>query len=728
MIGAIARHDAGAQLRSAQTWLIAALLAGLCGFLFLQRIEDWLALQSTLALADNPPGLSGFLAARFLAPLAMLFALVAPLFAMRAFSDDLRTGAAALWQSAPVSDVALVLGKFLGALLVPLALVALVAAMTLSMAPFVRVDAGALAAATLGLALATAAFASIGLFFSSLTRHATVAVLGAFAVVLLLWLIGSGADAAAAAGGEALPLDALRALAVGERLGGFFQGYVRSGDALYLLLLIALFLALSVIRLDALRHRPRALHLVLSALVVGIALALGWLGTRFERAFDVTANARHSLSSTSVQAARALDGPLVLTAVLRPDRARREALEALVGRFAEVKPDIALEIVNPDTDPARARSLRAAPGGELILRSGAREQRLQTLSERTLAGALRRLGRDTDRDVAFVTGHGERRPLGSGDDDWGELARRLASGGLLARELSLVAEPRIDESVDVLVIAAPRLPYFPGEIASVVDFLRRGGDLLWLVETPTEAATGPGLDALAVEFGVETLPGRVVDAASQALDAGAPDFVVLDRFPPHPVTAALASPVLLPQARALAVVPLAGQTLLPLLQTPAASWTESGALEGEVRFDEGTEEVAGPLLLGVTLERPLGGPLSPSVDPDGGAGAVADAAPGAAPPSQRVAIVGDADFASSRFLGNGANAAFAESLLLWLAGDDEALDFVTRPAPDAELVLGPRAIVALGAVLLVGLPLALLLVALLVRLARARERRAGEAA
>ena len=610
MIGAIARHDAASQLRSAQTWLVAALLAGLFGFLFLQRIEDWLGVQAALALADNPPGLTGFLAARYLAPLAMVFGLVAPVFATRAFSDELRSGAAALWRSSPVSDLALVLGKFAGALLVPLALVALAVLIVLSMALFVSVDVPLLLAAFLGLALAAAAFTAIGLFFSSLTRQPTIAVVASLAFVLALWLIGSGADVAAglAPDGDAFGLASLRALAIGQRLGGFFQGYVRSGDVLYLVLLIALFLALTLIRLDALRHRARPFHLALGALAVGIALAAGALGTRLERAVDVTANARHSLSATSVQAARALSGPVSLIAVLRPDPARREALEALVERFAEIRPDFALEIVNPDTDPGRARALDAAPGGELIVRSGEREQRLQSLSERTLAGALRRLGRDGEREIAFVTGHDERGPGGPADDGWGELARRLANGGLVARETSLVAEPRVPGSVDVLVVAAPRRPYFPGEVASLVDHLRRGGNLLWLPETPTGNPSGPGLDALAVELGVEVLPGTVVDAASQSLDAGAPDFVVLDRFPVHPVTAGLASPVLLPQARALGIVPLAGQELLPLLQTPEASWTESGPLEGEVRFDEGTGEVAGPLVLGVTIERALDAP------------------------------------------------------------------------------------------------------------------------
>ena len=437
--------------------------------------------------------------------------------------------------------------------------------------------------------------------------------------------------------------------------------------------------------------------LLISALLVGIALALGFFATRFSVSLDVTANDRHSLSPTSLEAARALGGPLEVIAVLPPDPVATEALRALLDRYRAVKPDIALEIVNPDTDPERARRIGASPGGELILRAEGREQRLVALSERAMTGALRRLGREGERDIAFVDGHEERSPGSASGDDWESLAGRLADGGLVARSTSLVAEPAID--ADVLVIAAPRRPWFPGETASLLDYVRAGGNLLWLSETPTGAGTGPGLDELAVELGVETLPGRVIDTASQALDADTPDFVLLASFPEHPVTSALASPVLLPQARALAAVPLAGQTLRPLLVTPPSSWTEGGPLEGAIGFDAGTDEVAGPLTLALTIEREIGGA------------------------AQRIAVVGDADFGASRFLGNGANAAFAESLLLWLAGDDAALDFVTRPAPDAELALEDSSRIALAALWLAGVPLTLLLAALGVRLRRARADR-----
>ncbi len=72
--------------------------------------------------------------------------------------------------------------------------------------------------------------------------------------------------------------------------------------------------------------------------------------------------------------------------------------------------------------------------------------------------------------------------------------------------------------------------------------------------------------------------------------------------------------------------------------------------------------------------------------------------------TQRTAVIGDADFAATEFLGNGSNQSFTESLFLWLMGDSEDIDFVTQRAPDSELNLSTTAVVSLSAVYLVGFP------------------------
>ena len=70
MIFVIARHESLSLLRSAQTWLLAAILALLFGYLFLRQLELFLGVQDQLALQDYPVGLSGYMSARFLQTLA----------------------------------------------------------------------------------------------------------------------------------------------------------------------------------------------------------------------------------------------------------------------------------------------------------------------------------------------------------------------------------------------------------------------------------------------------------------------------------------------------------------------------------------------------------------------------------------------------------------------------------------------------------------------------------
>jgi len=428
-------------------------------------------------------------------------------------------------------------------------------------------------------------------------------------------------------------------------------------------------------------------HIFLGVLTTGIVIALGWFSERYTHQFDVTSNQRNTLTQSSIESAKALPGYTDIIAVMGPNANARAAVSSLIERYQQHAENIQLRFINPDTHPAEARELEAAPGGELIIRNGTNERRLQAISERALTGVFRQLSSDGDQTIAFITGHEERSPLLTTNSDWGEVTQALGRIGVNVIDYSLVTNPSITDDIDLVVIADPKRAYFPGEIASINDWLQRGGNLLWLQENDTHAEPGTGLQRFADEFGIRSLPGRVIDAASQALVQGSPTFVVLNSFIPHPTTRQLTSPILLPEAQAFEVTPLAGQETSVLLQTPESSWTELGALEGEVAFDENTAEVSGPLILGVSIEREINNR------------------------DQRIIIIGDADLGASAFLGNGSNLAFIESLFLWLGGNAAALEFVTAPAVDAQLDLNNQQIISLSVGFLIILPLSLLSVA-----------------
>jgi len=251
MIGTIARHESASIARSLQSWVIAALLALLFGFLFLRQLEAFIAVQATLARQDHPVGLTGFMSVRYLEPLALAFTFIAPLFAMRSFSDEFRQQTFVLWQSSPVKISSVVIGKFLGLMLVQLLLIVLAIALLACMNNFVTVDLPVLFSAFIGLLLVTAACTAAGMYFSSLTRHAMIAIVATLALLLLLWLLGS-----ASLGNSGL-ITSLKFIAIPTHLHGFFQGFIGTRDVAYFILFIVLFLVLTMIRLDALRHTGR---------------------------------------------------------------------------------------------------------------------------------------------------------------------------------------------------------------------------------------------------------------------------------------------------------------------------------------------------------------------------------------------------------------------------------------------------------------------------------------
>jgi ABC-type uncharacterized transport system involved in gliding motility auxiliary subunit len=123
------------------------------------------------------------------------------------------------------------------------------------------------------------------------------------------------------------------------------------------------------------------------------------------------------------------------------------------------------------------------------------------------------------------------------------------------------------------------------------------------------------------------------------------------------------------------------------------SWTEFQPIGNDasstIRYDAAAGELKGPLPFGLALSR-----LSPSPDKS----------------QQRVVVIGDGDFLSNTFLGNGGNRALGERVFDWLLGDDALVSLPPRGAPDRMLEISQTElnIVSLG--FLAGLPLLLLAV------------------
>lgn len=124
--------------------------------------------------------------------MAVVTLFVTPLLTMRLFAEEKRQGTMELLATGPITDLEIVLGKFLGAFLLYAFMIAAGFLQFLLLWRFAvngpdwwPVLSGALALLLLG-----AAFISLGLFLSTLTKNQIVAAVLTFGLLLTVWVVG----------------------------------------------------------------------------------------------------------------------------------------------------------------------------------------------------------------------------------------------------------------------------------------------------------------------------------------------------------------------------------------------------------------------------------------------------------------------------------------------------------------------------------------------------------
>lgn len=426
------------------------------------------------------------------------------------------------------------------------------------------------------------------------------------------------------------------------------------------------------------------LHLRLAtvAFVLLFIAAVGlllWLARDYHWRFDWTANGRNSLSAGSVALVQRLDKPVKITAFASSRENQRKAIGDLVARYQRHNPRISLDFIDPDKEPLRTQEAGIQIDGAMIIQYSDSKETVDQPSEQNLTNALARVARGGERWVVFLSGHGERRPDMQANHDLSSWTAQLRARGVKTRALSLADHPQLPQNTAVLVIAAPQVKLLAGEVKRIEEYVARGGNLLWL----TEPGTLQGLEPLAELFDLEFPAGVIVDPESQLVTGNDPRFVVVARYGNHPAVQDMPLMTLFPTATAVRTNAATGWRNEVLIDTGPSAWAETGTVGADMRFDKG-DDVRGPLNIGVALTREL------------------------EKREQRVVVLGDADFLSNTFLGNGGNLDLGNNLINWLTADDSFISVPARMAPDLNLVLSRSMQAAIALAFLVVLPLVFL--------------------
>ncbi len=244
MILVIARRELNSLFLSPLAWSVLAVLQFILAYLFLSQVETFNNFQARLAAIDQAPGLTDIVAVPLFSNAAIVLLLVTPLLTMRLICEERRNKTLTLLLSAPVSTGEIIAGKFIGILSLLLLIVALVCLMPLSLLLGGELDNGKLLCNIIGLSLLLASFASVGLYLSCVAGHPTVAAVGSFGLLLLLWVL----DWTAGLKGQSSEI--FNYLSLLQHYQNLQSGLLSSDDVLYFLLFSACFLVLSIRRLE----------------------------------------------------------------------------------------------------------------------------------------------------------------------------------------------------------------------------------------------------------------------------------------------------------------------------------------------------------------------------------------------------------------------------------------------------------------------------------------------
>ncbi len=660
-----------------------------------------------------------------------------PLLTMGLMSREVNSGTIKLLYSSPVTVRQIVLGKFLAMMGYNLLLLGVVWIFIITaLFNIPAMDIGLALSGLVGVYFLLGAFSAIGLFLSSLTAYQVVAAIGTLVVLGALSWVGTLWQE------YDFFRDLTYFLSINGRTSHMINGLITTKDVIYFLVIICFFLGASVFKLDDARaYRPlwNKVGRYVVLLVAGLAVGYVTSRPRFIGYWDATANKTNTLTPNARQIIGEMrDTPLVVTTYvnlldkniwLALPKERNNDL-AIWEPYLRFKPDISFRYVYyyDSTGPDMFKyypgldlrglaekiaktakvSLQRFETPEQIHREIDLRQEKNRLTmqlnykrrttflrvyddlmrwpgETEVSAAFKRLLQARLPKIGFVDGEGERSIGKAGDKQYKVLTNdvsfrySLVNQGFDVETVSL-EDGKVPADIAALVIADPRAPYDSLELATLRQYIDRGGNLLVAAEPAHAAFLAPVLQPL----GIHILPGALVEPSKDF----APDLVMpyltrtADGLLPDigksrrdsiavsmPAAAALSydkdkgfevEPLLamdsnrswnrlLPIPDALAVLPVSN-TMMEHDRHPVYS--------DNISFSAADGDTHGAFPTALSLTRVVNGQ------------------------QQRIAVIGDADFMSntelSRQFPRHSNFVFATGLYSWLTGGAFPID-TSRP-------------------------------------------------
>ena len=179
--------------------------------------------------------------------MATILVFVLPMLTMRLLSEEFRSGTIESLLTTPITEVEVVLGKFLGALALYAILLTTLLLYPILLAFYGPVDLSLLACNFLGLLFLGALYIAVGLFFSACTKHQIIAVLLSLFLLALMTFAAGGLAQEFGAGWTRV---VLQHISIRSHFHAFVRGMFDLNHVTFFLTTTGLFVYLAIKRLE----------------------------------------------------------------------------------------------------------------------------------------------------------------------------------------------------------------------------------------------------------------------------------------------------------------------------------------------------------------------------------------------------------------------------------------------------------------------------------------------
>ncbi len=248
----ILRKELRSYFVSPVAYLLLAMFAVIFGFFFWNILGYFVreGIESMMRGQTFPMNLNERVIRPLLSNISVVGLFLIPLITMRLFAEEKRTGTIELLATSPVTDLQVILGKWMAAMILYGGMLLLGAVNFVFLFRYGHPDWKPLAIGYLGLLLQAGALLALGTFISTLTKNQIIAGAVTFALSLLLYILEwvTGFDTSTSA-------RVISYMSIITHFESFSKGLLDSKDAIFYLSLIFLGLFLTSRSMESLRWR-----------------------------------------------------------------------------------------------------------------------------------------------------------------------------------------------------------------------------------------------------------------------------------------------------------------------------------------------------------------------------------------------------------------------------------------------------------------------------------------